>query len=708
MIGLSLISWNANGILNKILEFKLFVEKYSPDVILIQETHLRPVHKFSVANYKCYRNDRITDGPASGGTLILIKKSIPHFNTPTPQLYYIESTTVTINPPNFDPLTITSIYVPHHSDKYLFTLDIDTIMQVNSHCVIFGDFNATHNTWNCSQNSTRGTHLKNYCDSTDFEIIFPATSTRFGYGTQNTLDFAIVKNFNFPYSIESLPELSSDHNPVFLNFSFSFPIHQVNPRAVTTCWHLFKKCLNNNILIENYANIKNPHILENKIEDFTEAVRSAHTEASKPITNTHHSYTPNHIKNLIFLKNRARKLYQNTLNPIFKTETNRLQAKIKRELKKHSQETWKNKLIALNTQDNSFWNIQKIFKHKRVDIPALKTNSGIAITDDQKANLIADTLKDNFTQNTRPNNYNSTIDSDVTSTLENFFSSPPSIPISPTNPLEVSDYIKKLKIRKTPGKDNITNKMIRNFSLKALIILTYLINKILILRHFPQNWKIAVIFPIKKPGKNSNLAQSYRPISLLSVFGKITEYIILNRLNTFILNSDFINPNQYGFTKKLSTNHPLLRITEKVSSGFQRGRSTGAVFLDIQKAFDRVWISGLIYKLIKYNFPPSIIHILNSYLVNRQYQDSFFPFVPPFYIRKAKRELSHSLLFFRNSSVPAKAFFFIQLPLKPRRTSHDADATPIPPKPSNQNAKNNNSSGKSFQSGSPLEGTFIC
>ncbi|GFT80138.1 probable RNA-directed DNA polymerase from transposon X-element [Trichonephila clavipes] len=342
MIGLSLISWNANGILNKILEFKLFEEKNIPDVILIQETHLRPVHKFSVANYKCYRNGRITDGPASGGTLILIKKSIPHFNTPTPQLFYIEATTVTINPPNFDPLTITSIYVPHHSDKYLFILDIETILQVNSHCVIFGDFNATHNTWNCSQNSTRGTHLKNYCDSADFEIIYPATPTRFGYGTQNTLDIAIVKIFNFPYSIESLPELSSDHNPVLLNFSFSFPIHQDNPRAVTTCWHLFKKCLNNYILIENYANINNPHILESKIEDFTEAVRSAHTEASKPITNKQHPYTPNHIKDLIFLKNRARKLYQNTLNPIFKTETNRLQAEIKRELKKHPQERERN------------------------------------------------------------------------------------------------------------------------------------------------------------------------------------------------------------------------------------------------------------------------------------------------------------------------------------------------------------------------------
>ncbi|GFT83791.1 RNA-directed DNA polymerase from mobile element jockey [Trichonephila clavipes] len=46
----------------------------------------------------------------------------------------------------------------------------------------------------------------------------------------------------------------------------------------------------------------------------------------------------------------------------------------------------------------------------------------------------------------------------------------------------------------------------------------------------------------------------------------------------------------------------------------------GAVFLDIQKAFDRVWIDGLIYKLITYNVPPAIIHILYSYLTNRKYK----------------------------------------------------------------------------------------
>ncbi|GFX57715.1 putative RNA-directed DNA polymerase from transposon BS [Trichonephila clavipes] len=304
--------------------------------------------------------------------------------------------------------------------------------------------------WICSRNSVRGTQLKNFCDSTNFEIIYPASPTRYGYGTQNTLDIAIVNDFNFPYSIDSLPELSSDHNPVLLNFSFSIPIHQDNPRAITTCWQLFKNCLNNNILIENYANINNPHILESKIDDFTEAVRSAHLESSKPITNALHSYTPKYIKDLIFLKNRTRKPYQNILNPVYKTKTNRLQAKIKKELKKHSQETWKNRLLARNTQDKSFWNIQKLFKHKRVDTPSLNTNSGIAITDDQKANLIATTLKHNFTQNARPSNYNPTIDSDVTSTLENFFSLTPSTPISPTNLDEVSNYIKNFKKLEKP------------------------------------------------------------------------------------------------------------------------------------------------------------------------------------------------------------------------------------------------------------------
>ncbi|GFX56945.1 probable RNA-directed DNA polymerase from transposon X-element [Trichonephila clavipes] len=155
---------------------------------------------------------------------------------------------------------------------------------------------------------------------------------------------------------------------------------------------------------------------------------------------------------------------------------------------------------------------------------------------------------------------------------------------------------------------------------KLILILTILVNKILKFNHFPDNWKEAIIFPINKPGKDPHLASSYRPISLLSTIGKLTKSIILHRLKNFINENNILNPNQYGFTNKLSTLHPLSRLTENISEGFQKKKSTGAVFLDIQKAFDRVWINGLTFKLITFNIPHPLIHLIHSYLTNRSFR----------------------------------------------------------------------------------------
>ncbi|GFX62892.1 putative RNA-directed DNA polymerase from transposon X-element [Trichonephila clavipes] len=113
-IGLSLCSWNANGLLRRNAELRLFIEKHSPDILLIQETHLRPSHNFNIANYTCHRNDRITDGSRSaGGTLILIKSSLKHYCLPTPPLRALEATNIILTPPKHDSISITSVYIPH-------------------------------------------------------------------------------------------------------------------------------------------------------------------------------------------------------------------------------------------------------------------------------------------------------------------------------------------------------------------------------------------------------------------------------------------------------------------------------------------------------------------------------------------------------------------------------------------------------------------
>ncbi|GFX72007.1 hypothetical protein TNCV_3331111 [Trichonephila clavipes] len=88
--------------------------------------------------------------------------------------------------------------------------------------------------------------------------------------------------------------------------------------------------------------------------------------------------------------------------------------------------------------------MQKHFRKKRSNIPNLTSSSGIASNDEQKANLIANTFVDNYTENKRPENYTN-IDSDVTNTLTNFFSTPPRTPIPFTNPDEICEYVKKVK-----------------------------------------------------------------------------------------------------------------------------------------------------------------------------------------------------------------------------------------------------------------------
>ncbi|GFV61289.1 RNA-directed DNA polymerase from mobile element jockey [Trichonephila clavipes] len=128
--------------------------------------------------------------------------------------------------------------------------------------------------------------------------------------------------------------------------------------------------------------------------------------------------------------------------------------------------------------------------------------------------------------------------------------------------------------------------MLKHLPLISIIELTNIITKIIKLGYFPLKWKTAAVIPILKPGKDPTKADSFRPIALLSVLGKVAEKIILTRMYHHVDSINLIIPEQHGFRPNLSTSHQLLRVVETIRSGFKRKKSTGAVFLDIQKAFD--------------------------------------------------------------------------------------------------------------------------
>ncbi|GBN47667.1 putative RNA-directed DNA polymerase from transposon BS [Araneus ventricosus] len=135
----------------------------------------------------------------------------------------------------------------------------------------------------------------------------------------------------------------------------------------------------------------------------------------------------------------------------------------------------------------------------------------------------------------------------------------------------------------------------------------------------PNCWKTSVVVPIPKPNSDLSLPQNYRPISLLSCLCKVFESVLLRRLSQFLDDNNLIISYQFGFQKQLSTNDQLVRVTELIDDGFEKSETTGALFLDIAKAFDKIWHDGLLLMLMRLVVSAQLIEILRSYLTSRNF-----------------------------------------------------------------------------------------
>ena len=122
---------------------------------------------------------------------------------------------------------------------------------------------------------------------------------------------------------------------------------------------------------------------------------------------------------------------------------------------------------------------------------------------------------------------------------------------------------------------------------------------------------------IKKNKKN--IITNYRPISLLPIFGKIFERLIFTSLYSYLIGNKFITSKQSGFIKGDSTTNQLLSITHMIHSAFDCDipKEVRSVYLDISKAFDKVWHEGLIFKLKQHGVSGHMLSILTDFLLNR-------------------------------------------------------------------------------------------
>lgn len=135
---------------------------------------------------------------------------------------------------------------------------------------------------------------------------------------------------------------------------------------------------------------------------------------------------------------------------------------------------------------------------------------------------------------------------------------------------------------------------------------------------------------IVKPGKDPHEPSSYRPISLLPAISKLFEQLLLTRLKPYLHDNDLTPHFQFGFRQGHSTIEQVHRLTEKIHTAFETKQFCSAAFLDIAQAFDKVWHSGLLYK-IKINLPHPYFLIIKSFLTNRYFQIKYHSVLSSFH-----------------------------------------------------------------------------
>ena len=151
---------------------------------------------------------------------------------------------------------------------------------------------------------------------------------------------------------------------------------------------------------------------------------------------------------------------------------------------------------------------------------------------------------------------------------------------------EVQSAIRKLKLGRAPGGNNISPEMLKLAPGPSSIILHKLFTEVWTTGRVPSEWKEGIIVSLYKGKGGKDECSSYRPISLLSVPGKVFAHILLARINPLLISHR--RPQQSGFTAGRSTLDAILalRLLSEIHREFNQ--PLHVAYVDLKSAFDSV------------------------------------------------------------------------------------------------------------------------
>lgn len=614
---LKICAWNAcGGLYNKKAEIENFLNTRKIDILLLSETLVKNPTKFNFIGYKTYKHKNENNR----GTAVIVKCNLVHHEI-TINLETIEATAIKIKSHGSEIAIISTYNSP--SKKFNKT-DYDKLFRIAPTVISAGDYNAKHTRWGSRSINTLGSKLSDYCLKHDLDVHAPAEFTHYPNNKRykpDIIDFVITKDLKFSTNVVTVHELDSDHYPIeiIIDLDISYNIPQPRYNFAKTDWNVFQTYINDNI--QDTYQLESTEHIDTVITSLTETITQA-IEHSTPLRDNKFNSEPlpDNILTLIKERNLMRTEQHKRPNSNLGRTINRYRKIIAEKIKDFRSETWNKSVKKLNIKDNSLYRMTKVLTRARTNIPPLKDDNNEIkyFSPEDKANRFAENFAKTFTPHNNPSDTDFIAETDKI--VADYLNQPCTDEFKKVSGFELKNYFRKTKNNKAPGPDRISNFVLKHLPSKALKILAEAFNACFKLSYFPNQWKKALILVFAKAGKDLTLPTSYRPISLLNTMSKALEAVTIRRLKREIKKKNLIRDEQFGFRDGHSTQHQILRLTEFITKNYNWKNNTGAVLLDVEKAFDSVWINGLLRKLIDAGIPKRLIHLLASYLKNRFFE----------------------------------------------------------------------------------------
>ena len=502
-----------------------------------------------------------------------------------------------------------------------FESDLGCIADKNPYLiVILGDFNAKSSNW-CSNDVTtqEGFQIDALTSYYNLQQII-SEPTHILPHSNSCIDLIFTSQPNLVRNSGVLASLHSNchHNIIFVKFDLNIEYPPLYKRLV---W-IYDKA--NSIMIQRAASqfdwekaFSNQSI-DSKIEIFNEVLLNIFSNycPSKKITcnDNEPPWLTDKIKRMICLKDDAFKHFQSrnedgTQNDIYKILTQQITDEIEKE-KHNYYDKLSNKLNDPSANQKKYWTVLKTLMNDKKTplIPPILIDDTFVSDFQEKAELFNNYFADQCCPIENRSQIPDTVEVITDTFLHNVeFTSN-----------DVLNIIKSLNINKAHGYDNISIRMLKLFGESICKPLELIFQSCLQLGVFPDLWKKANIISIHKKSLKK-LLKNYRPVSLLPICSKIFERLIFNSIYNYLHKNKLLHPNQSGFKPGDSCTNQLISITHMIYSSLNHTNSheVRGIFLDMSKAFDKVWHKGLLYKIKTFGVSSNIFYVLQSFLSNR-------------------------------------------------------------------------------------------